>query len=330
VVTRHCEALFNRSNLISDYFQIFEKGPVFKLFPFIKTLIICIKYKPDLIITGPLPTTIVLYARFIKFILTDICHLKTDILINASFHPTDPDFIKKPLISTLKSADYIWTLSDFETEYFKQEFGVPPSKLINVGNGIDSSFLLHHNSYLISHISRLLYVGSFSAHKNIPDLIKAFAILSPEYPDLTLTLAGQKTLYWPTIKKEIDNLPPDIKHRIKIIFSFTDQLKSEIYDLSSILIQPSSQESFGLTLIEAWARLRPVIVSDIPQFIELINKSNGGLVFKLNNPTDLAHQIKTLLADPKLNHQLAQNGYIYTKKFHTWDKIGKIICQKVI
>ncbi len=320
---------FNSDSYFLHLINVFEKGPIFKLFPFLTFLNSCIKFKPDLIIAGPLPTSIVIYARFIKFVLTNILHLKTKILINASFHPSDPDFLLKPLIASLQSSDYLWTLTDYETNYFSQNFNIPKSKLINVGNGVDASFITQsiNNSLLKTDI---LYVGSFAAHKNIPDLIKAFCLISPNFPKLKLVLAGQSTLYSPQIDQLLNQVPRKLRQKITIINDFDDKKLSSLYHHASILVQPSSQESFGLTLIEAWASHVPVVCSDIPQFKELIKKSKGGLNFQLNNVDDLSQKITTLLNDPNLAQTLASNAYEYVKTHSTWDKIGESICQKLI
>ena len=61
---RHPLKLLNLFLPQKSYFhqlsQILQKGPIFKFLPFIKTTIQILKFKPDLIIAGPLPTTIIL------------------------------------------------------------------------------------------------------------------------------------------------------------------------------------------------------------------------------------------------------------------------------
>jgi len=290
----------------------FSKGPLFSPLPFIKVLISVFKFKPDLIVAGPLPTTIVLYAQFIKFVLTEICKLKTEILINASFHPTDPDFHSSLLIKALKSADYLWTLTDYETKYFHSKFNIPYSKMINVGNGIDQSYLTSfpHSSRGDKGGFNLIFVGSLSAHKGIDTLLKLHH---------KIVICGQKTLY-----------SSQFKSKPNVIFKYNQsdsQIKKLIFK-SSILILPSSQESFGLVLLEAWAQGIPVITSDIPQLKELIKKSGGGLTFKLGDSADLNNKINQILNSKILNSKLSKMGYRYAQA-HTWDKIGDRICQKI-
>jgi glycosyltransferase involved in cell wall biosynthesis len=59
---------------------------------------------------------------------------------------------------------------------------------------------------------------------------------------------------------------------IKFIFSFPQKKLTQLIDSSTILILPSAQESFGLVLLESWARGKPVITSNIPPLLELVKK----------------------------------------------------------
>lgn len=311
---------FKLLSKIFPVFGVFAKGPIFKLIPFLRALSSVISYRPQIIIAGPLPTTIILYARFFRFLSSALAHQRTKLLINASFHPTDPDFQNKLLLNTLKSADYIWTLTDYETNYFNKKLNIPKSKLLNLGNGIDPQLLTNAPSRLPAgrHGQRanvLLYIGSLSKHKNIEQLISTHQLLLKKYPKLKLIIAGQKTLYYPKLKK-ILKLP-----NIKTIFNFKTNALSRLLDQSAILVSPSTQESFGLTLIEAWARKTPVIGINIPSSVELITKSNGGLI-GLDN-------IEKLLRDVSLCQKLGQNGYNYVKANYLWPDITQKLCQKL-
>jgi len=329
VISKPVITLFHRPfKFLGRYFPNFKtlsKGPLFSLKNFLKIIYLTKKFKPDFILVGPLPTTMILYARLVRYSSTHLFHYSTKLIINASFHPTDPDFQTPLLLNTLKSADYIWTLTNFETSYFQQKLKIPKNKLINLGNGVDKSFL--SSAHLLNYSTiNLLFIGSFSAHKDIPTLIKAFSNLPDNF---TLTLAGQKTLYFPVIKKQIKSLSPSIKKRIKLISSFTNSYLSTLLDNSSILISPSLQESFGLVLIEAMARSRPVIAADIPASTELITKSKGGLLFKAGDATNLKNKILKLSASPKLLSSLSSSGFNYVSTHYTWDKIGEGLCQKL-
>jgi len=316
--------------LNQDLLRVFQKGPIFKIIPFLKSIRQILKFKPDLIIAGPLPTTIVLYASFLKKITN------SKLLINASFHSTDKDFQQKPLINTLKKADYLWTLTQSETDYFINNFNIDHQKIILAGNGVDVKFLLNKKEILPRPVKggvrgrfNILFIGSLAAHKRVDLLIKSFSTIYNLRSNISLTIAGQKTLYYPQIENLVKSLKPETKTKIKFIFDFKSKDLAKIIDSCSVLILPSVQESFGLVVIEAWARQKPVICADIPALKELVNKSNGGLLFKVDNQNDLTKQIQFIFDNPQKAQQMGQNGYNYVKNNYTWKKVGQKICQKV-
>lgn len=319
----------NPNSYFINLIKIFQKGPIFKIIPFLKAIHQILKFKPDLIIAGPLPTTIILYAELIKKI-SRIYNLRPKILLNASFHPTDQDFQQKPLINTLKKADYLWALTQSETDYFIKNFNIDPQKIILAGNGVDENFLTTKKISTTYNLrSNILFIGSLASHKRVDLLIKSFSTIYNLRSNASLTIAGQKTLYYPQIEKLIKSLDPKTKAKIKFIFDFKSKDLAKIIDNCSVLILPSVQESFGLVIIEAWARQKPVICADIPALKELVKKSNGGLLFKADDQNDLTKQIQFILDNPQKAQQLGQNGYDYVKNNYTWKKVGHKICQEI-
>ncbi len=327
----------NPKSYFINLIKIFQKGPIFKFLPFLKATIKILKFRPNIIIAGPLPTTIILYASFFKFLTKVLMRQNTKILINASFHPTNADFHQKPLIKALQSADYLWTLTQFETNYFTQKFSINSKKIILAGNGVDSDFLKTSKvPRLVKEGVRerfnILFIGSLSAHKRVDLLIKSFSLLlkTKSYSLPTkLIIAGQKTLFYPQIKKTLDNLDFQTKSKIKFIYNFPQNKLANLIDNCTFLVLPSIQESFGLVIIEAWARGKPVIVSNIPSLSELVKHSHGGLIFKPDNLDDLQTKIKKLINSPALCYQYGQNGLKYVKTNYTWEKVSQKISQKL-
>jgi len=291
---------------------ILSKGPIFKTSPFLKALFVIRRFQPDYIIAGPFPTTISFYARFTQ----KITHAK--LILVPCFHPTDSLFSHPSLIKTLHQADYIFALTDFEKKYLSKHFNINSQKIKIIPSGIPKT-LFKKTPTVFPQTPNILYIGSFSAHKGVNSLIKSIPI------NCTLTMAGQKTLFWPQIQKQIKALPTNKQQNIKIIFNFKNKQLAKIIDSCTCLVLPSSQESFGKVLLEAWARKKPVIVKNTPAPVELVNGSHGGLIFKNN----LKQSILKLANNPSLCRQLGRNGHHFVKKSYTWDKIGKDICQKL-
>jgi glycosyltransferase involved in cell wall biosynthesis len=200
--------------------------------------------------------------------------------------------------------------------------------LFVLGAGIDRSFLV--SKLTKPKKQNLLFLGNFAAHKQAELLIKSFAHLSSKYPKLTLTLAGQKTLYYPKILATIKKLPISVRQKITIFPKLYDTSNlAHFLTNCSIMVFPSIHESFGLVLIESLAKYRPIIGANIPPVAEIIKKTGGGLIFKSQSIISLTKTINKLLNSPKLCQHLAQTGHDYVQNHYTWDKIGHRLCQKI-
>ncbi len=79
---------------------------------------------------------------------------------------------------------------------------------------------------------------------------------------------------------------------------------------ASVLALPSSSESFGLVVAEAWSQRVPVVVSDIPVLRELVESSGGGLVSSPDGPS-FAEAIASLLLDPAMASSRGRAGCDY-------------------
>ncbi len=300
-------------NLKSYILNLAIIGPIFKPFTFIKALVKINQFKPNLIIAGPFPTTISLYA----YILSKI--FKTILVILPCFHPQDPAFQNHILLNILKQTNLIWTLSSYEQNYLHKLLSIPLNNFFVSPPGISLKPLKKipqkPNTF------NILFLGNFAAHKRIELLIKAFAQINQTYPNTTLTIAGQETLYLPQIEKQIKKVPFKIRQKIKIIPKKYNQLQLKKYlDQSHLLVNPSIHESFGIVFMEALSRGVPIIGSSIPNVSDLINSSGAGLVFKKDNLKDLNKKISTLITNQNLYKQFSQNGLKFSQAFN-WPKI---------
>lgn len=325
--------IFHRPlKLLSKIFpslKTFSKGPIFSLFPFCKSLKTVLNFHPDYIVAGPLPTTIILYARFFHYLSTHLLHLSTKFLIIPCLHPQDKDFQTPILISTLKKSDFIWCLTNYEKKYLRHRLKITKAKYFVSGLGVDSDFIININKIRYPKEPNLLFIANFSAHKKTELLISAFYELSKQNSNLSLTLLGQKTLYFPQIKMFLKKIPLSARQKINFIFNPTQaQIKKSI-DQSSCLILPSIHESFGLVFVESLARGKPIIGTSTPQSLEVIQTLGGGLTFKTNNLQSLINTTNKLIKSLPLSQKLSLTGYQTVKNSYTWDKIGKNLCKKL-
>ncbi|MBW3467529.1 glycosyltransferase family 4 protein [Arthrospiribacter ruber] len=163
----------------------------------------------------------------------------------------------------------------------------------------------------------LLHVGSFDRRKNLPVLVEAFhSFLENSGSDLELVLVGEKGL-----SKTVDDHDKVIDliqkkklgQRVKVTGFLTDQDVKCLYDHAFAYVFPSSNEGFGIPVIEAMRSGVPVIISDQEALVEIAGEA--ALVHEMGNAESLSEKLSLLEKNPALQYELVQKGLLRWKQF---------------
>jgi glycosyltransferase involved in cell wall biosynthesis len=147
----------------------------------------------------------------------------------------------------------------------------------------------------------LLYFGRLSREKGIEDLLHAMQFL----PNLRLTVAGdgpeRERLQRLSARMELKN----VRFAGKLSGTKLDQVIAE----SRVTILPShAYETFGKTILESYARARPVIATDLGSRRELVHEGTTGLLYEVGNVNQLARAIQYLDDQPELAQKMGIAG----------------------
>jgi glycosyltransferase involved in cell wall biosynthesis len=196
--------------------------------------------------------------------------------------------------------------------------GVKENNIVTIYGGVNSDFFRgvkekKDKKFKICCISRLV------SYKNIDVLIKAVKVIKEKNIDFNLIIIGdgpERNNLFNLIRKL--NLENQIKIKSNLSrLSLAKQLKS-----SKIFCLPSSEEGFGLVILEALAAGIPYIVSDIPVLREITQNGKGGLFFKEKKPKELAKMILRLAKNKKLRNHLSNEGRILLNSY-SWESIAQ-------
>ena len=83
----------------------------------------------------------------------------------------------------------------------------------------------------------------------------------------------------------------------------------DFFDRSTLVIIPSSYESFSLVALEAALRGRPVVASGVLGLKEVVEDGKTGLLVEPENPSALAAAIHTLLSNPLQMEQMGKAAF---------------------
>lgn len=129
----------------------------------------------------------------------------------------------------------------------------------------------------------LLHVGARHAHKNVDLLLRAFAALQADRPELRLVLCGASL---PGETERLHQLGiADRTLRVRV----GDRALPWLYRQARAFVFPSRYEGFGLPVVEALATGCPTVTADIPALREV-----GADAIDLVDPDDVGDLVETL------------------------------------
>ncbi|HEX2112348.1 MAG TPA: glycosyltransferase [Gaiellaceae bacterium] len=141
------------------------------------------------------------------------------------------------------------------------------------------------------------FLGVRRAHKGHDLLLDAAALVARARHDVTFAFVGPGSrLATPNGARVID------------VGGADHEVRDAWVDASNLICLPSSGESFGIAVIEAWSLAKPVVVSDAPALRELVEMSGGGVTVP-RDPRALSDRILDLLADPAFCDSLGRRGH---------------------
>jgi len=158
-------------------------------------------------------------------------------------------------------------------------------------------------------------VSRFDRAKDPIGVIQAFK-QARKYLDCQLVMAGGRATDDPegaAVLKEVKEAAGEDSDIIILDLPPSSALEiNALQCASTIIVQKSIREGFGLTVTEALWKAKPTIagaVGGIPN--QIIHKLTGVLVHSVE---DCAYQIRYLLTHPDFARQLGQNGYEHVKE----------------
>lgn len=219
--------------------------------------------------------------------------------------------------SKLNKFEKIISITKWEVPHLLN-LGIQEERIVYIPNGIPDDFFKENITPFTG--KKIIFLGRVAPVKDIETLIKAFKGLNKK---LELEITGP-------IEKGYEKIRDFESKNIKFLEPIYD-LKEKIKKLqeADIFILPSKREAMPQSLIEAMALGKIVISSSTEGGKEIIKDNINGLLFGIDNETELAEKIDRIinLNMPEIRN-IQKNSRETAERFrwsHLIEKLNKLI-----
>jgi len=212
------------------------------------------------------------------------------------------------------SFKHIICFSQFQKEHLKKA-GIPTNYLHIVPHAIYKRREKKEKSSFLT----IGYLGRIDSAKNVAIFVRALSLLQQENISFQAIIAGEG----PDVEKIallIKNL--NLTDHVRMI-GYTSNPDIDFFEKIDLFCTLSCNESFGLTVIEAFSSKKPCLLGDIATFRSFSNNEKNALLCPSFDVEIAAKKLRQLIADPLLRSQLKKNGFDYYKKHYTPEHVGR-------
>ena len=158
-----------------------------------------------------------------------------------------------------------------------------------------------------------LTVGGIEPRKGSAYLIDALGRTKAAGDDAVLAIIGGHAFqdyqsYRARVFASFDDFGLSLNDDVHLLGTVDDDVLHEWFQAADAFVFPSTNEGWGLAILEAMSAGLPVLTSDIAVFHEFLEDSQNALMTKVGDAGAIAAGMTRLQNDPQLAERLAQVG----------------------
>jgi glycosyltransferase involved in cell wall biosynthesis len=208
--------------------------------------------------------------------------------------------MQKKVVKKLRN---IVTVSDCSRQDIARDFGLQPAGISLVHNGIDTQVFRPLPDIERNPLRLMATCSADAPLKGLRYLLRAYAQLLRDWPDLELLLVSKPNPGGAT-EQLVRKL--GIADRVRFVNGISTEQMVRYYAEASIAVVPSVYEGFGLPAGEAMACGVPVVSTDGGALPEVVG--DAGVIVPAKNVDALAQAIDDLLRNPDKRADLGARG----------------------
>jgi len=262
-----------------------------------------------------IPWFTVLYSRKPKAILLHHIHQKVFFHQLPWYVAVFALFAERSLVLFYRSVPILTVSPAVKRELVS--FGLPEKHITLVYNGIDTGFapLTHSDEPL------LVSVGRVRAYKRLDLLVDAFVLVLEKIPSAKLIIIGAGDAL-----ENIKRLVKEKQLAGSVLFTgyVSDAKKQEILGKAWVYCITSSEEGWGIGVIEANASGCPAVAFSVGGLLDSIQDGSTGYLVPFGDVTQFAQKTIQLLEHKRLRTSMGKKALAWSSHF-TWKQWTDVI-----
>lgn len=210
-----------------------------------------------------------------------------------------------------RDVDAFFAVSDHYARRMKDQLQISGEKLFTQHISLNPEDYTYINSAKKDRV--IGYISRMSHENGLEVLVDSFILLQKEtdMDDIQLRITGGSTgddvNYIRKIREKIKTA--GLKDKVIFHEDFEGPGRQEFFSKVSVISVPVLEgEAFGLYLIEAMASGIPVVQPALGAFPEIVERSEGGIIYSPNKPEILATALAGLMRDRQKLELLSEKG----------------------
>lgn len=212
----------------------------------------------------------------------------------------------------VRRADHIVCVSEYTRSELMRKFQVETAKLTIIPNSIDASwYSLRRKTTGQRYV---FCVSGEAPNKNLGRALQGFAEYCERFGDhdTQFRVAGVKPAHHAAFCAIANHYR--MRSRVEFLDYISDEKLRELYAGAAAFLFPSTEEGFGIPVLEALAAGVPVIASQASSIPEV--GGDAALYFDPVSAPDMAEQLSNVLSNPELQDSMSRRGRQNALQFH--------------
>ena len=164
----------------------------------------------------------------------------------------------------------------------------------------------------------ILFVGRLEKRKGLGDLLRAYRSIVERVPKSRLIIVGDGPL-----RGKVESFIA--RHRLPNVVMagyVPDSVKPRYYGSADIFCAPATgAESFGIVLLEALASGLPVVATEVPGYMSVLEPGRDSITVQPKNWRELAASLVILARDADLRRRMADYAVRKARRY-SWESVA--------